>query len=114
VEIPSPIAIGVSPLAVVKYEAVMGAAPRVAAAPAASVRSSSFSSASAGSSTLPVTGVSYDDAVAFAARLSAATGESYRLPSATEWEYACRAGTRSRYSCGDVIDATAATFAPAQ
>src|SRR5262249_28586242 len=54
VEIPSPIAIGVSPFAVVKYEAVMGAAPRVSAAAAESVRSSSLSSASAGTSTLPV------------------------------------------------------------
>jgi formylglycine-generating enzyme required for sulfatase activity len=101
VEIPVPFAIGVSPLAVAKYEAVMGARPPLSPP------------ASAANPALPVTGVSYDDAVAFTARLSAAIGEIYRLPSETEWEYACRAGTRGRYSCGDVIDATAALFLPA-
>ena len=31
------------------------------------------------------------------------TLEGYRLPSDEEWEYACRAGSSSRYSCGEPV-----------
>ncbi len=51
----------------------------------------------------PVIYVSWEDAREYVAWLSRKTGESYRLPSESEWEYAARAGTTTRYSWGQDI-----------
>jgi formylglycine-generating enzyme required for sulfatase activity len=59
----------------------------------------------------PVINVSWDDAQAYIAWLSQETGKPYRLPSEAEWEYACRAGTTSRYSFGDMITPDQANYA---
>ncbi len=54
----------------------------------------------------PVDTVSWNNAVEFCDKLSAlpeekAAGRTYRLPTEAEWEYACRAGSTTRYSFGD-------------
>jgi formylglycine-generating enzyme required for sulfatase activity len=49
----------------------------------------------------PVVNVSWNDAVAFCQWLSRKEGKTYRLPTEAEWEYACRAGTTTRYYSGD-------------
>ncbi|MFM7577062.1 MAG: formylglycine-generating enzyme family protein, partial [Microcystaceae cyanobacterium] len=49
----------------------------------------------------PVEQVSWDDAKAFCQKLQELTGKSFRLPTEAEWEYACRAGTQTRYYFGD-------------
>ena len=51
----------------------------------------------------PVMNVSWDDAQGYVRWLSRETGEAYRLLSEAEWEYAARAGTRTRYWWGDAI-----------
>jgi len=58
------------------------------------------------SSMYPVEQVSWEDAVEFCKKLSdlpeeQAAGRVYRLPTEAEWEYACRAGSKTAYSFGD-------------
>ena len=49
----------------------------------------------------PVENVSWYDAVEFCDRLSRHTKKQYRLPSEAEWEYACRAGTKTPFHFGE-------------
>lgn len=58
----------------------------------------------------PVINVNWDDAQEFIERLNTMTGEQYRLPSEVEWEYACRAGTTTRFNTGDCITTDQANF----
>jgi formylglycine-generating enzyme required for sulfatase activity len=58
----------------------------------------------------PVVNVSWDGAHAYCAWLRTETGRAWRLPTEAEWEYACRAGSRSPFAAGDEITTQAANF----
>ncbi len=58
----------------------------------------------------PAVNVSFDDAQAYADWLSQKTGETYRLPSEAEWEYAARAGSRGPFAIGASLAPTTANY----
>ena len=89
VTLTQPFELGVYEVTQEQYEAVMGKNPSKFKGPKN-----------------PVEQVSWDDVVEFCRQLSAlpveqSSGYVYRLPTETEWEYACRAGTMTEYSFGD-------------
>jgi formylglycine-generating enzyme required for sulfatase activity len=84
-----PFELGIHEVTQQQYEAVMGANPSTYKGPDS-----------------PVENVSWNDAVEFCRKLSKmpaekAAGYRYRLPTEAEWEYACRAGSTTKYSFGD-------------
>jgi len=89
VTLTKPFKMGVHEVTQAQYEQVMGVNP------------SFFKGAGH-----PVETVSWNDAVEFCRKLSELPAEKeagnvYRLPTEAEWEYACRAGTTTKYSFGD-------------
>jgi formylglycine-generating enzyme required for sulfatase activity len=101
VRIARPFYLGVYPVTQQQYQAVMGANP------------SHFK----GNVRRPVDSVTWPEAVEFCRRLSEREGHEYRLPAArrrspippyrlpteAEWEYACRAGSTTRWFFGDDV-----------
>jgi formylglycine-generating enzyme required for sulfatase activity len=85
VRITKPFLFGVYEVTQADYQRVMGTNP----------------SKAQGDPRRPVEQVSWNEAQDFCRRLSRDEGKVYRLPTEAEWEYACRAGTTTRYSFGD-------------
>jgi formylglycine-generating enzyme required for sulfatase activity len=95
VRIDRPIYLGRFPVTEAQWNAVIG--------------STSFSSDMAD---LPVDQVSWLDCQQFCEQLCRRLGKVFRLPSEAEWEYACRAGTTTKYAFGDTLNSDQANFTP--
>jgi len=54
--------------------------------------------------THPATHMSWNDATDFCKKLSTKTGKTVSLPTEAQWEYACRAGSKTRFCYGDDDD----------
>ncbi len=93
VKITKPFYMGVYLVTQAQYEAVMGVNP------------SNFKGESN-----PMEQVSWNDTVEFCKKLSAKTGQTVRLPTEAEWEYACRAGTTTPFNTGETISTDQANY----
>jgi formylglycine-generating enzyme required for sulfatase activity len=94
VKISRPYYLGIHEVTQKQYAEIMGENP------------SYCSETSAGRSTdnYPVTNVTWSEAMEFCQKLSEREEQTYRLPTEAEWEYACRAGSSTRFPNGDAIE----------
>jgi formylglycine-generating enzyme required for sulfatase activity len=68
--------------------------------------------AKAGRDRFPVVMVAWEDAKAYCEWLSKTTGQTYRLPTEAEWEYAARGGSQGKaFPWGDKIESAKANYA---
>lgn len=88
VTITSPFWIGIYEVTRGQYEAVMGTSD----------------TPGHGDERLPITDVTWEEAMVFCSRLSQREGRTCRLPTEAEWEYCCRAGTTAPWFWGDRIE----------
>ena len=58
----------------------------------------------------PVLHVSWNDAVAYCKWMTKKTGQTFRLPTEAEWEYACRAGTTTPFNTGENLTTGQANY----
>jgi formylglycine-generating enzyme required for sulfatase activity len=88
---------GKYPITQAQYEAVMGNNP-------------SYFKDKPDSPSRPVEQVSWEDAQEFCKKLSELTEREYHLPSEAQWEYACRAGTKTPFHFGETISTELANY----
>jgi len=84
VTLSKPFYMGVTEVTQAQYQAIMGTNPSLFKGEAN-----------------PVDSVSWNEATEFCKKLSGKTRQAARLPTEAEWEYACRAGSKTSYCFGD-------------
>ena len=89
---------GQTPITQAQWRQVMGTNP------------SKFQGDRADQDQRPVKHVSWEEAMAFCAKLGERSGRHYGLPSEAQWEYACRAGTTTSFHCGATLISALANF----
>ncbi|MEW6238625.1 MAG: formylglycine-generating enzyme family protein [Candidatus Omnitrophota bacterium] len=92
VAIAKPFYLSIYPITQAQWQAVMGTNPSI------------FK----GDSNLPVDSVTWDECHDFFQKLKGNAEGVFRMPTEAEWEYACRAGTTTRYYWGDDLEYTEA------
>ena len=100
VRITQPFYMGVYEVTQGEYESVMGTNPSWFSK--TGTRSSKVNWMDMGK--FPVESVSWDDAQEFCRKLSLKDGQTYRLPTEAEWEYACRANTTTPFHFGSTLN----------
>jgi uncharacterized protein (TIGR02996 family) len=93
VELPRGFFMGIYPVTQAQWKAVMGTEP------------SEFKGLQR-----PVEEVSWDDCRDFCEKLSGRAARAIDLPTEAEWEYACRAGTRTEYHFGERVTTDLVNF----
>jgi formylglycine-generating enzyme required for sulfatase activity len=104
VKITRPFYLSIVPVTQAQYEIVKGK------------NTSKFTRHHGGGPDHPVEHLTWDQAFRFCDKLARMAEEqvhrrTYRLPTEAEWEYACRGGTTTDYSCGDRLTGKDALFA---
>ena len=99
VRISQPFYMGVYEVTQGEYESVMGTNPSSFSKTGKSSKVSGMDT-----SKFPVEQVSWDDAQEFCSKLSLKDGQTYRLPTEAEWEYAARANTTTPFHFGSMLN----------
>src|SRR5262249_21652990 len=103
VRITRPFYVGIYPVTQEQFSKVTGSVPFW------------FNAARGGRPDWPAENVGWETAVSYCNMLSnlaeeKRAGRRYRLPTEAEWEYACRAGTTTRFAFGDLITPEQAVY----